>query len=131
MDTPSIARTTRVPAGTVARQDSTPQVATMRASRTSDTYSPSRARVEETDASRPGLAVAINVRAPDVTSVVACSAGARPTSTGRRGVPARRKSLPLEPVATSSEPSGSTLTSYGASSRDSQTRSQSPSGGTR
>src|SRR3954465_10573847 len=74
--------------GMVPRQRSEPQVASIWASRASDSYVPRCARSDESRNSLPGLAVAKNIwpRA-FFTKVVTCCAPARVSSVGRSGSP--------------------------------------------
>src|SRR6186997_224784 len=122
---------TLVPAGAVARHATTPHVETRRASFTSDSKLPRVARTDDTDISSPGFAVARNVRSPARAIIVACCAGTRVTSTALTGSPLKRNSLPFVPVATSTAPSDSMATSYGASSLAVHSSSHKPSGCTR
>src|SRR4051812_46451317 len=102
---------TLLPAGAVARHVIAPHVDTSFASLTSDSNVPFVARAADTDISKPGFAVPINVRSPLRAIIVACCAGTRVSRTAVTGSPLNRNNLPLAPVATSTAPSGSTATS--------------------
>ena len=111
-----------------ARQRIAPQLATVPASRTSDSYVPRRAAAGESANSFPGLLAAPMIRPEGSRSrAVTCRAVARARSVARAGLPLTLKILPSVPVPTSRLPDGSMTRSYGASSPESQRMSHKPS----
>src|SRR6185295_4255951 len=91
-----------------ARQRIAPQLATVPASRTSDSYVPRRAAAGESANSFPGLLAAPTIRPEDSRSrAVTCRAVARASSVARAGLPLTLKILPSVPVPISRLPEGS------------------------
>ena len=120
---------TAVEGGFAARQLSVPHVATVSASRTSDVKVPRVAWLPDSRNSFPGFADASHTLPfTSFKSDVTCCASALAMRATRTGSPVSRYSLPLAPVATRSDPFASGNRSYGTSSLDSHTTSETPSG---
>src|SRR5262249_7742507 len=93
------------PGRAFARQRISPHVATVPASRTSDSYAAVAERPLAIPNTLPGLLVAATMRPDDSRiSDVTCRAATRASSVARAGSPERRKIFPSLPVPISSDP---------------------------